>query len=241
ILLSSARTKTVTTSPPLVPPPANPSPAGTIDQTQGLLEGVTFLYRVKAQVNQEPPSDASDISSAPVLPATPVNLTATAAGNNQINLSWTNASTVATRFRLQERPPGGTFTDVPLPDPTVTSFSHTGLVAGTTHEYQVFSFVDGFEDSLGQTVFSLPSPFQSATTPAVFTAAFAPPPTTLTTDETRLEGFCVVQRLRASLLTPNLIGTQVRITLRGSTAANLILDNIAISQVGTTAAPYDPA
>jgi hypothetical protein len=220
--------------------PSGPvSPADTTDDTPGLLEGVTFLYRVSAVVDGQT-SLASDSSSATVLPATPTGLTATAAGNNQIIVTWTNASTVATEFRLQERI-AGTFTDIPLPVPTSNSFQHNNLGAGTTHEYRVFATVDGFEDSNQQRVDSLPSASQSATTTAVFTTAFAPPPTTLTTDETRLEGFCVVQRLRAALLTPNLIGTQVRITLRGSTAANLILDNVAISQVGTTGDPYDAA
>ena len=228
-----------------VPQPVSPSgtisPSGTTDDSAGLQEGLTYVYRVRALADGQPPSDPSEISSATVLPATPVKFTATAAGNNQINLSWTNASTVATRFKLQERAPGGTFTDIPLPNPTVTNFPHTGLIAGTTHEYQVFAFVDGFEDSLGQTVFSLPSVVQSATTSAVFTTSFAPPPATLTTDETRLEGFCVVQRLRQTLLAPNVTGSQVSITLRGSTTASLTLDNVAISQVGNTGDPYDAA
>lgn len=222
----------------IVPSPV--SPGGTTDNTLGLLEGVTFLYQVSAVVDGQT-SLASDSSSATVLPATPTGLTATATGNNQIIVTWTNASAVATEFRLQERI-AGTFTDIPLPVPTSNSFQHNNLGAGTTHEYRVFAtVVEGFEDSNQQRVDSLPSASQSATTSAVFTAAFAPPPTTLTTDETRLEGFCVVQRLRASLLTANLIGTQVQITLRGSTTADLILDNVAISQVGTTGDPYDAA
>ena len=217
------------------------SPAGTTDDTPGLLEGVTFIYRVSAVVDGQTSNPSEPPSSATVLPATPTGLTATAAGNNQIIVTWTNASAVASEFRLQERI-AGTFTDIPLPVPTSNSFQHNNLGAGTTHEYRVFAtVVEGFENSNSQRVDSLPSASQSATTSAVFTTAFAPPPTTLTTDETRLEGFCVVQRLRASLLTANLIGTQVQITLRGSTAANLILDNVAISQVGTTGDPYDAA
>lgn len=218
--------------------PSGPvSPAGTTDDTPGLLEGVTFLYRISAVVDGQTSNASDPPSSATVLPATPTGLTATAAGNNQINVTWTNASAVATEFRLQERI-AGTFADIPLPVPTSTSFQHNNLGAGTTHEYRIFATVEGFEDSNQQRVDSLPSASQSATTTAVFTTAFTG---TLTTDETRLEGFCVVQRLRAALLTANLIGTQVQITLRGSTTANLILDNVAISQVGTTGDPYDAA
>ena len=96
------------------------SPTGTTDDS-GLQEGVTYIYQVRAQGDGLSDSDPSEISSATVLPATPVNFTATAVSNSQIDLSWTNASTVATAFRLQERV-GGAFTTSPSPTPPVTRF-----------------------------------------------------------------------------------------------------------------------
>jgi hypothetical protein len=89
---------------------------------------------------------------------------------------------------------------------------------------------------VAQPVRSLPSAIQSATTPTLFTTAFT---ATLASDLPNAEGICLVQRLRASLLAPNLTGTQVRITLRGSTAGSLTLDRITISTVGNTGDPYD--
>jgi hypothetical protein len=217
------------------------SPSGTTDDS-GLQEGVTYVYQVRAQGDGLSDSDPSDTSSATVLPATPVSFTATAVSNSQIDLSWTNASTVATEFRLQERV-GGTFTDIPLLDPTSNTFSHTNLIAGTTHEYRVFAKVDGFENSQPQVVNSLPSAIRSATTTAVSTVAFAAPPGTFTTDQASAagEGICLVQRFSSTLLVRNVTGTQVRLTLRGANAGNLTLDRITISGVGTAGDPYDSA
>jgi hypothetical protein len=113
---------------PLDIPPARVSPAGTTDDMSGLLEGVTFLYRVSAVVEGQT-SQPSDISSATVLPATPTGFTATAAGINQIILSWTNVSTVATDVILERRDPGGGFLPIgPVPPtpshfPTAVAFS----------------------------------------------------------------------------------------------------------------------
>jgi hypothetical protein len=230
------------------PQPITPSgaisPAGTTDDTSGLQEGVTFVYRVRAQRDGVPDSEPSDPSSATVLPATPLSFGAAAAGFG-IDLSWTNASTVATEFSLERRVPGGTFAEI-VPGPGAsTTFSDTGpdiggLSGGTTYEYQVFARLDGVENSQSRVVKSLASATRSATT-LPFTAAFTAPPGTLTTDQPGNEGICLVQRLSQTLLAG--AGTQVLIVLRGSTTGSLTLNNIFISQSdpAATADPYDAA
>ncbi|MFY9684863.1 MAG: fibronectin type III domain-containing protein [Pseudolabrys sp.] len=221
-----------------IPAPADLSPTGATDASPGLQEGVTFIYRVRALVGPQV-SAPSDDSFATVLPAAPVSFVATAAGFG-IDLSWTNASTVATEFSLERRVPGGTFTEI-LPGPGAsTTFSDTGsdiggLSGGTTYEYQVFAKVDGFENSQPEAVKSLASATRSATTLA-FTAAFTG---ALATDQPGNEGVCLVQRLSQSLLVPNVTGTQVGLVLRGSTTGSLTLDNVFISKVGNTGDPYD--
>jgi hypothetical protein len=176
---------------------------------------------------------------ATVLPATPVSLRiATPASFDRIDLAWTNASTVATEFSLERRVLGGAFGPIGPVRIVGTTFSDTiGLSEGTTYEYQVFAVMDGFENSVGQPVKSLPSATAQATTLA-FSTAFTG---TLTTDQPGGEGVCLVLRLSQTLLAPNVTGTQVRITLRGSTAGSLTLDNVFISQVGNTGDPYDAA
>jgi hypothetical protein len=219
------------------------SPDGTTDDS-GVQEGVTYVYQIVAQEVGRTDSDPSDRSSATVLPRTPVQFTAAAAGFG-IALSWNNASNVATEFSLERRVPGGTFAEI-VPGPGASTrfidFGSDigGLSGGTTYEYQVFAKLDGRENSQPQVVKSLPSPTVSATT-LVPIVAFAAPPGTLTTDQASAagEGNCQVQRFSPTLLAPNVTGSQVRLTLRGSNSGSLTLDNVFISRVGNTGDPYD--
>jgi hypothetical protein len=216
-----------------IPAPADLSPAGATDAS-GLQEGVTHIYRVRARLEGEV-SEPSETSSVTVFPAAPVNLVATAASIDQIDLSWNNTSATATEFGLEHRVPGGAFAEIFRG--TGTTFSHSGLGEGTRHEYRVFAIVvDGFQNDVPQEVKSAPSATVSATT---FTPAFTAPPGTLTTDQAGLEGLCVVQRLSRTLLAAG--GTQVRMLLRGSTTGSLTLDRLTISQPAATGDPYDAA
>ena len=73
------------------------------------------------------------------LPGTPTNLTATAAGASQINLSW-NASTsaIGVAYYNIQRCQGISCTDFsPIATPTGTTYSDTGLAASTAYSYQV--------------------------------------------------------------------------------------------------------
>jgi hypothetical protein len=215
-----------------IPSPAIVSPTGATDAS-GLQEGVTFIYRVRALLGPEA-SDSSETSSATVLPAAPVNLVATPVSTDQIDLSWNNASAVATEFSVEHSVPGG----VEIFRVAGTTFSQRGLGEGTRHEYRVFAIVvDGVENDVPQEVKS-PGAIVSATT---FTAAFTAPPGTLTSDQASAagEGICLVQRFSATLLAPNIAGTQVRLTLRGSNSGSLTIDRITVSKVGNTGDPYD--
>jgi hypothetical protein len=143
----------------------------------------------------------------------------------------------ATEFSLEHRVPGGAFGEI-FRGPGL-AFSHSGLAEGTRHDYRVFAIVvNGFQDSTAQEVRSAASPIRSATTFA-FTPAFTLPPGTFTTDQTGLEGTCIVQRLSQPLLLAG--GTQVRMRVRGSTAASLTLDRLTISQPAATGDEYDSA
>jgi hypothetical protein len=198
------------------------SSTGATDVSDDLQEGVTYIYQVRALLGQQI-SEPSDTSSATVFPAAPVNLVATPANIDRIDLSWNNASAVATEFSLEDRGPGFAFAEIFRG--VGTTFSHRDLVERTRHDYRVFAIVDGFQNDVAQDVKSAASPIVSATTLA-FTAAFTAPPGTLTT-ELPAEGFCVVQRLSQPFLAG---GTQVRMLLRGPTTGSLTLDRVTISQ-----------
>jgi len=69
-------------------------------------------------------------------PAAPTNLTATAASSSQINLSWTGSSGATSYNVLRSTTNGGPYSQV-ASGVTSTSFSDTGLAAGTTYFYVV--------------------------------------------------------------------------------------------------------
>jgi hypothetical protein len=77
-------------------------------------------------------------SSAPPPPPTaPTNLAATAAGSNQINLSWTNTSTSQTGVKIERSTNNVNFTQIAVAGATAVSYSDSGLSASTTYYYRV--------------------------------------------------------------------------------------------------------
>jgi hypothetical protein len=76
-------------------------------------------------------------SGISVAPAAPSNLTATAVSSSQINLTW-GAPAGATGYEI-ERSLNATSGFVEVGTATTTSYSDTGLTAGTTYYYQVIA------------------------------------------------------------------------------------------------------
>jgi len=110
----------------------------------GLTAGTTYSYRVSAydaasndsawsaSVAATTPSATTNDTTAPTVPT---GLTAAASSSTQINLKW-NPSTdnvAVTGYYVY-------LNDKPLTTTTTTSFSHTGLTAGTTYNYRVSAY-----------------------------------------------------------------------------------------------------
>ena len=75
-------------------------------------------------------------------PGTPGRLTATANGQTQIDMLWTEPSadggTATTGYRIEVSPNGTSWSDlVAGSDSMSTSYSHTGLTAGSTRHYRL--------------------------------------------------------------------------------------------------------
>ena len=107
-----------------------------------------------------PPPDPPDP------PAAPSDLTATAAGNNRINLSWVdNATTPAEDgFKIERCQGAGctSFTQIASVGAGATSFANTGLLSSTTYRYRVRAFNTGgdsaYSNEADATTSSAPSP-----------------------------------------------------------------------------------
>jgi hypothetical protein len=75
------------------------------------------------------------------IPATPSNLSATAVAKNQVNLSWTESSTIVTGFNIQRSSNGGkSWTQVAQVAGTVTTYSDTTVSKGKTYEYRMNAY-----------------------------------------------------------------------------------------------------
>jgi fibronectin type 3 domain-containing protein len=103
----------------------------------------TYTYQVQAvdnAGNQGPfsnPATATTVGNQP--PTAPGNLTATAVGSSQINLSWTaSTSSIGLANYVVQRCQGAGCTNfVQVGTPAGTTFSDTGLPSGSSNSYQV--------------------------------------------------------------------------------------------------------
>ena len=113
----------------------------------GLTAGSTRYYRVSA-INSAGTGSASNTDSAtteaapPTKPGAPTGLSATADGQTEIDLSWTAPSSdggaVITGYKIEVSTNGSSWSDLVANTGSITtSYSHTGLTAGSTRYYRV--------------------------------------------------------------------------------------------------------
>lgn len=109
----------------------------------GLTPGATYHITVAHYENS--PADTSIYSNEVVAttqsggastPA-PTNLQATANGANQVDLAWTRNSTTNTGTEIYRSVAGGTEMFLTVVAATATSYSNTGLQAGTQYTYRI--------------------------------------------------------------------------------------------------------
>ena len=168
-------------------------------------------------------------------PAAPSRLVATPISSSEIDLTWTdNAATSTTAFRIARwengAPVDPTSPANPPPTPGAMQqqwkdFEDSSLNPGIPYKYQVFASVAD-QESDG-------SNMAPATT---FAEAYNVP---LTDPDSGLEGRTIVQRIDGGHITSD--GAKVRLTLRGSTVANLVINKVTISQAATVGQPWDSA
>lgn len=178
----------------------------------GLTAGKTYSYRVRA-TNSAGDSDYSNTASAKtpqVPPAAPTGLAGVAVSSSQINLNWVDASDNEDGFQIEHSNDGSTFALLASVEANVSSYSHTGLTAGTKHYYRVRA-----TNSAGGSDYSS---VVSATTPQVPPSA----PTNLTVD--------AVSSGQINLAWTDNANNESDFSIERS------LDNISFSQIATVGA-----
>jgi len=116
---------------------------GTTYADAGVLSSTTYSYRLQAVDTAGNLSGFSNTAVGTTVgnqpPTAPSNLTATAEGANQINLSWTaSTSSIGLANYVVERCQGAGCTSfAQIATPTGTTYSDTGLTPGTSYSYEV--------------------------------------------------------------------------------------------------------
>ncbi len=125
-----------------------------------LLEGVAYLYKVRAEAGSVF-SAYSNIASP--LPAAPVNITAKSLSGSQIKISWIDKSNNESLFRIQRSiDAGNTWSELTTLDANIKSYIDSSLSYATSYLYHVRA-----ENIAGNSIYSdtagattLPAPMQ---------------------------------------------------------------------------------
>ncbi len=123
-----------------------PSDSASYSDT-GLSYATHYTYRVAAY-NGYGSSGYSNEAGATTLPpvlASPTDLSASAVGNHQIDLSWTDNTDNEEGFRIERRLEGGVFEPVAMTAANTVSYSDTELNHGTLYCYRVLAYLDVYE------------------------------------------------------------------------------------------------
>jgi autotransporter-associated beta strand protein len=130
--------------------------------------GTTYYYQVVANNadGNSPFSNAAHASTqAAQPPAAPSGLTAVAISTNQINLTWIDNSANEDGFNIERSTDGGNYSSLAMVAAGVTSYSDSGLTAGTTYFYRV----QAFRSCWGNSAYSVPASTATLLPPAPVT------------------------------------------------------------------------
>lgn len=122
----------------------NSQPMTTASYTNtGLTGATTYWYKAKAVNTSGESAFSTAVSGTTTLaaPNAPTNLTATAATTSQINLTWVDNSGNETGFKIERKTgPSGTWSQISTVGAGITTFSSTGLTAGTQYYYRIRAY-----------------------------------------------------------------------------------------------------
>ena len=135
----------------------------------GLTANTSYFYRVRAINAVGSSNNTPEFATSTAAPIMPTALAGVATSTTQINLTWADASNNETGFQIERSTTSGSgFTLINTTAANATSFSNTGLTAGTRYFYRIRS-TNGVGSSLNTpeavAVANLVAPAALAATP----------------------------------------------------------------------------
>lgn len=107
----------------------------------GLADGTRYFYRAKAYNDLgDSPSYLTNETSAITPLSPPANLHASALSTSEIRLSWHDNSGAEAGYKIERRVSNGTFIEIAQVGQNATTFTDSGLSAGTSYWYRVRAF-----------------------------------------------------------------------------------------------------
>ncbi len=115
----------------------------------GLNPGTTYTYQIRAFNSGGNSTYDGPVSetTTPLPPADPDNLTATANGGFQVDLTWNDNANNEDGFSIERHDGDGSFAEIAVVGANVTSYNDTGLNSNATYTYRVRAFNNGGESN----------------------------------------------------------------------------------------------
>jgi hypothetical protein len=107
----------------------------------GLTSNTQYHYRVRAY-NASGNSSYSNVASAKTgaKPAAPTNLAVSSVSTTELGLSWADNSSVESGYIIEQSSDGTTFSQIAQAGANATTYTRSGLTAGTTYHFRVKAF-----------------------------------------------------------------------------------------------------
>jgi RHS repeat-associated protein len=110
----------------------------------GLTAGTNYTYRIRAYNTGGNSAYTNEITvTPPTVPVAPTLLTANAVSGSQIDLSWTDNSNDESGFKIEQKTGTGSFAEIATLGANITTYSNTGLTAGTNYTYRIRAYNTG--------------------------------------------------------------------------------------------------
>jgi len=123
-------------------------------------DGLEYFYSVTAYNTNGSSATAYSPNTTPTLPA-PSNLSATVVSGTQINLTWTDNSSLEDNMKVERSTDGNNYSPLVTLGANSSSYSNTGLTSGTTYYYRVYadnaSLTSDYSNTASATTSAAPS------------------------------------------------------------------------------------